>query len=240
MSDKEKFIQFIKNAVTKSRSMTCGYVKGKKLIALSLFISGLTGSVYARDFQYWNTWAASHDLSDKAQVSMLTEVYLRDNATKSYVFDEYVTYFHKLPYGFGLAGQLYFESVKATDNTWIATRSAVAGASYSLKVPYVCSVKIEDRFFYRLNSPAQFDYHRPRIYLNRGIGPVKLTLSDEMRLDLSGARADVFYRNRVYAMASGNILKNLTLGLGYLRQSDMIGENWESFNGMQTLVAATF
>jgi len=33
-------------------------------------------------------------------------------------------------------------------------------------------------------------------------------------------------------MASGNVMKNLTLGLGYLRQSDIISGGWQSFNGL--------
>ena len=75
----------------------------------------------------------------------------------------------------------------------------MAGLSYAIEISHAFSVRIEDRFFYRLNSSAEWDYHRPRLYLTRGIGPVTLLLSDEMRIDLTGGRAVKFYRNRIYA-----------------------------------------
>jgi hypothetical protein len=145
-----------------------------------------------------------------------------------------------LGHGFALSGQLYFESVKSPDNKWLTTRSAVAGLSYAFEIPKAFAVKIEDRFFYRLNSPAEWDYHRPRLYLTRGIGPVTFLLSDEMRIDLTGRRADKFYRNRIYANLSVKFFQSLLLGFGYLRQSDKIGGRWESFNGVQSLVTVNF
>jgi len=214
---------------------------GKALMAVAL--AGLfwcPGGVSAGNWQYWSTWSAAHDVSDAIQVSALTEVYFRDGLSDGYVYDEYVTVSRRLGHGFGLIGQLYFESVQSTGNGWIGTRSAVAGVSYGAELPGVCSAKIEDRFFLRLNSPAEWDYHRPRVYLTRDIGPVRLTLSDELRIDLTSDRAASFYRNRVYAMASAQASGSMRLGLGYLRQSDRAGSSWKSFDGVQTLVTVTF
>lgn len=194
----------------------------------------------ANDWQYWSTWSATHPVSKKEQVSALTEIYFRGILSKDYVYDEYVTYGRKLGHGFSLLGQLYFESVKSADGKWNGTRSLVAGLSYAFEIPKAFAVKIEDRFFYRLSSPAEWDYHRPRLYLTRGIGPIILTLSDEMRIDLSGERADKFFRNRIYANLSTKISPSVMVGLGYLRQSDKIGGSWASFDGVQSLVTVNF
>jgi len=205
-----------------------------------LFLLGCASPVFAETWQYWSTWSATHDISGAAQVSALTEVYFRDGLSDDYVHDEYVTYSRKIGLGFSLAGQLYFESVQSAGNAWIGTRSAVAGVSHEADLPGICKARIEDRFFFRLNSPAEFDYHRPRVYLTRDIGPVRLTASDEMRVDLASTRIAPFYRNRVYAMASAVFFEATRLGLGYLRQSDRAGSSWKSFDGIQTLVAVTF
>jgi hypothetical protein len=211
-----------------------------KLSMFIMFLLGGAASVSANDWQYWSTWSATHNISKKEQVSALTEIYFHGILSGDNVYDEYVTYARKLGHGFGLSGQLYFESVKSPDNKWNATRSAVAGLSYAFEITKAFAVKIEDRFFYRLNSPAEWDYHRPRLYLTRGIGPVTLTLSDEMRIDLTGVRADKFFRNRIYANLSTKISPAVMLGLGYLRQSDKIGGSWASFVGVQSLVTVNF
>jgi len=213
--------------------------RAKSGVVMMLLLGGASSAI-AEKWQYWSTWSATHDISEVAQVSALTEVYFRDGLSDDYVHDEYATYSRKIGLGFSLAGQLYFESVQSTGNTWIGTRSAVAGVSYEADLPGICKARIEDRFFFRLNSPAEFDYHRPRVYLTRDIGPVRLTASDEMRVDLTSGRIAPFYRNRVYAMASAVVFKATRLGLGYLRQSDRAGSSWKSFDGIQTLVAAAF
>ncbi len=193
------------------------------------------------DWQYWSTWSAMHPLSERSAVSAMAEVYFRDNLSEDYVYDEYLTYSFQAWRGFGLVAQLYFESVKDTEGAWTATRSAVAGPTYAVELPYVGRLKLEDRFFYRLNSPAEWDYHRPRIYLSRDFGPLTLMLSDELRLDLSCQRAYDFYRNRIYATVLWKAMDHLSLGLGYLRQSDRADNgDWSSFNGVQTVVNVTF
>jgi hypothetical protein len=210
-----------------------------KMSIVFILLLYCTASVFAEDWQYWSTWSAIHDISSKAQVSALTEAYFR-GISDDYVYDEYITYSHKLEHGFGLFGQLYFESVKSSSNAWLGTRSAVAGLFYEKELYHIGRIKLEDRIFYRLNSPAEFDYHRPRLYFFRDIGQIKLTLSDEMRIDLTGERTDKFYRNRIYAMVSKKVSPSLLLGIGYLRQSDKNGGSWESFNGVQSLVSVIF
>ena len=227
----------------KRKTMFCKFfqslLRAKSSLVLAFLLGG-AASVSANDWQYWSTWSATHNISEKEQVSALTEIYFHGILSGDYIYDEYVTYARKLGHGFGLSGQLYFESVKSPDNKWNGTRSAVAGLSYAFEIPKAFAVKIEDRFFYRLNSPAEWDYHRPRLYLTRGIGPVTLLLSDEMRIDLTGGRADKFFRNRIFANLSAKLSPSLQLGIGYLRQSDKIGGVWESFNGVQSLVTVNF
>ena len=208
--------------------------------AIAALLFGYAGSAAAADWQYWSTWSAAHDISDKEQVAALTEAYFSDGVSRDYVYDEYVSYSRKLGSGFNLLGQAYFESVRQAANTWAGTRSAVAGLGYTKDIPGAFTVKAEGRFFYRLSSPSKWDYYRPRLYLIRDIGPVKLTLSDELRVDLTGRRTSGFYRNRLYAMVSVKASKSLTVGLGYLCQSDKVKDDWKSFNGVQSLVAVNF
>lgn len=171
----------------------------------------------------------------------MAEVYFRNDMSEDYVYDEYVTYSFQAWRGFGLVGQAYFESVRNAGGDWTGTRSAVAGPTYAVAIPHVGNLKLEDRFFYRLNSPSEWDYHRPRIYLSRDFGPLTLMLSDELRMDLSCQRAYDFYRNRIYATVLWKATGYLTLGLGYLRQSDRADDgDWSSFNGVQSVVNVVF
>jgi len=195
----------------------------------------------AEDWQYWSTWSATRGLSEKSAVSALAEVYFRDDMSDDYVYDEYITYARQIAYGFGMVCQAYFESVETAEDEWTGTRSVVAGPTYAVDIPVVGKLKLEDRFFYRINSPAEWDYHRPRVYLSHDVGSVTLMLSDEMRLDLSGDRPHDFFRNRIYATVLWKRTETLTLGLGYLRQSDRAeDDDWSSFNGVQTVVGITF
>lgn len=211
----------------------------KKFSTIMLLLLCCIGDAIAGNGQYWSTWIAKHNISDKTQVGVFAEVYFRGKTFDDYVYDEYITYSRKLGYGFHVLGQMYFESVKSALG-WNGTRSAVGGLSYMTGIFRVCDVKIEDRFFYKLNSPSEWDYHRPRLYVMRNLGPLNCTVSDEMRMDLTGARADVFYRNRIYAMVSTRVSSMLTVGLGYLRQSDKVSGAWESFDGVQSLVSIDF
>ena len=213
-------------------------IVGVSVITLVCLLSNASAR---EDWQYWSTWTAAHKLSEKASVSAMAEIYFRDDMKDDYVYDEYITYTRKIGYGFGLIAQGYFESVQSAAGEWNGTRSAVAGATYSFNVPCIADIKLEDRFFYKVNSPAQWDYHRPRLYISRAFGPVTLMLSDEMRVDLSGSRDHNFYRNRIYATVILQATDCLALGLGYLRQSDRDANgDWSSVNGMQTVLSFVF
>lgn len=212
----------------------------KKILMSLLIIAGFKSNIFAEDWQYWSAWSLSHEISDKAEFSFLTEAYFKKIISDDYVYYENVSYTHKIGYGLSLTGQLYFEGVELKDGNWQATRSLVGGVIYSKKLFQSLLVKIQDRFFYRLNSPSDFDYHRPRIYFISDIGDFTISLSDEMRMDLSGKRKYNFYRNRLYFMISRKLSSYTKLGLGYLRQSDKISGNWKSFNGIQTMLSVKF
>lgn len=215
--------------------------KSAGALVAAILLLATCEAVAREDWQYWSTWSATHSLSNKSAISVLAEVYFRDDMSDDYVYDEYVTYSRDLGHGLGMVCQAYFESVETAKGEWTGTRSLVAGPNYTLDIPVVGKLKLEDRFFYRINSPAQWDYHRPRVYLSHAIGPVTLMLSDEMRVDLSGDRTKDFYRNRVYATLLWKMTETFTLGVGCLRQSDRITDgNWKSFNGMQTVVGVSF
>jgi len=171
-------------------------------------------------------------------ISALAEVYFRDDMRDDYVYDEYVTLSRQLGYGFGVLCSAYFESSETVGGDWRETRSAVAGLTYSTRIPYLGKLSLQDRFYYRVNSASGWDYHRPRVSLSHEFGDFTAMLSDEMRVDFTGDRAYQFFRNRVFATLFWKVTKALTLGLGYVRQEDRGGDGeWQGFNGVQTVVS---
>ncbi len=209
------------------------------VLAACLFLPTAASSA-GEDWQYWSTWSAAHKLSEKSTVSALTEAYFRDDMSDDYVYDGYLTYSRGIGHGFGVLTEAYFEWAESGAREWTGTRSVVAGLTYSTDIPGVCQLKLQDRFFYRLNLDPQWDYHRPRITLTRDLGPVGLSISDEMRVDLSGDREHDFFRNRLFITVTRKLTDMLTLGVGYVRQSDKTDGDWASFNVLQTVVSLTF
>jgi hypothetical protein len=213
-------------------------IKFKLFVITLLMFLGINMS-FAADWQYWSTLSAVHNISEREQVSMLTELYFADGLSQNYVYDEYISYSRKIGSWFNLLGQTYFESVRQPNSKWTGTRSIVAGLSYTKDIHFFI-IKAETRFFYKLTSPSQWDYYRPRIYIIKNIGRVSLSISDEMRVDLTDKRISNFYRNRFYATVSIKVSQVVTLGAGYLSQSDKIEDGWKSFNGVQTLINIYF
>jgi hypothetical protein len=208
-------------------------------LSVLVLLIGLCAITVASEWQYWSVWNAKHNISDKVQVSALTEIYFKNNF-EDYTYNEYISYVRKLGYGLSVLGQLYFESTKNSANVWLATRSFVPGVSYETELFKICRVQIMDRVFYKLNSPSQWDYHRPRIYFIREIGKVKLTLSDEMRIDLTGNREESFYKNRIFISAGTKVSRDLSIDISYILQSDKIKKSWESVNIVQSQVTVSF
>lgn len=192
----------------------------------------------AEDWQYWSTWAASHKLSDTSSFSVLAEMYARDDMSDDYVYDEYVTYERAAGRGFGWLAEAYFESVE-TPGGWNATRSAVLGGFWSADMGAGWKVRIQDRLFYSLTDSG-WDYHRPRLTFSGRIGKVGLSVSDELRVDLSGDRAHDFFRNRLFITGMFPVSDSVKAGIGYVRQWDRTGDGWDAFNGLQTVVKWEF
>jgi len=210
------------------------------LCAAAFSLLSLAGTARAaEDWQYWSTWAATHKLSDSSRLSVLAEMYAQDDMSDDYVYDEYVTYSRWSPNGLGWLLQAYFEAVESA-GAWTGVRSAVAGISWERELGCGWKMNVADRFFYRVNSPAGWDYHRPKLAFECRTGGTIFELADEMRVDLSGDRADEFYRNRLFVTLHRKVTERLTLGIGYVRQSDRSGGPWSDFNVLQTVVKYEF
>jgi len=209
------------------------YAAGMSVLASMLLARSATAN---EDWQYWSSWSASHALSEKAGISFLAEMYARNDMSDDYVYDEYVGYSHVLWHGFSALAQGYFESVEGATGTWDGTRSLVIAPVYKTAIPRLGIVQAQARFFWKATDGGEWDYCRPRADVTRSAGSWSLYLSDEMRVDLSGRRSEDFYRNRVFATVSRQLAKSLSLGVGYVRQSDKVRGDWESFNVLQTLV----
>jgi len=194
----------------------------------------------SEDWRYWSTWAAEHSVSPRVTVSALAEMYARDDMTHDYVYDEYVSCAYKLGHGFSALSQVYFETVQSGTGAWDGTRSLVIGPVFKGALGGGFDVKAKIRFFYEITSPARGDYHRPRFTVMRDMGPVTLSLSDEMRVDLTGDRSADFYRNRLFCMVSRTFTHSVSGGFGHVRQSDRVDGSWKSVHVPQTMVTWIF
>lgn len=214
-------------------------------IPVRSWIAGMVFLVFAQsfageDWQYWSVWQASYKLSASTTAKFLGEVYFKDDMSDDYLHDEYLGVEHALGCGFGAMFYMQHVAVENAAGIWNSSWNAVPGVNYSFDIPAVCKVKLQDRFYYTVDPVWEWDHHRPRIYLSRDLGPVKLTLSDEVRLDLSGERERDFYRNRMQAEISKKVTDFMTIGVAYVRQSDRKNGEWESFNVLQTVVGFSF
>ena len=209
-----------------------------KTVRLAALIVILTaGPASAReDWQYWSSWAASHQLSDKDTLSFHGEMYAQDDMSDDYIYLMYASYTRNVGQGFSILGQGYFESVEHDTGDWTNTRSVVIGPVYRTSLGNDWSLKGQVRFFYQLAPTAQWDYYRPRLALTKKLGSVSVSIEDELRIDLAGSRETDFFRNRVFVTCLKQLTDSVSIGLGYIRQSDRIDGEWESFNALHTLV----
>lgn len=209
-----------------------------------LLVTGLllpAGKLSAgEDWQYWSTWKASYRLSEDTAVKFLADSYFKDDMSDDYLHDQYLGFEHALGNGFSALLSIQQVSVQHATGDWNSAWKAVPGVSYSTEISNLCALHLQDRFYYQFDPDAQWDHHRPRISVSRNVGPVKLTLSDELRMDLTGDRERDFYRNRIKAQVSKKVTDSMTLGVAYVRQSDRQNGEWESFNVLQTVVGVSF
>ncbi|MCF7975371.1 MAG: DUF2490 domain-containing protein [Phycisphaerae bacterium] len=212
----------------------------KRLCFVLLGLLLLSTAQGREDLQYLSSWSADHQINDKSFFSLYGECYSKNDMSDDYVYDGFITYGRIIEKGFGMLVQGYFESVEAGNGLWRNTRSVVLGPTYKASPGEGWTVKGQIRFFYQLDPSARFDYYRPRLTVIKDYGPFKLSLSDEMRVDLTNTRETDFFRNRVFLTALKDINRHFTLGLGYVRQSDKISGDWHSFNAIQTLVTWHF
>ncbi len=199
------------------------------------------GPAWAReDWQYWSTWAANHRLSEKGTLSFLGEMYAKGDMSDDYIYLMYAGYTRDIGHGFSILGQGYFESVEHDTGDWTNTQSVVVAPVYQTSLGNDWSIKGQVRFFYQLATTAQWDYYRPRVSLTKNLGSVSVSVEDELRIDLTGNRETDFFRNRVFVTCLKRLTDSVSVGLGYIRQSDRIGGAWESFNVLHTVVKWEF
>lgn len=141
------------------------------IASLVLAAAAVWPALAGEDWLYMSQWTAVHSLSESATLSLLAEAYFRDDASDDYCYDGYLTYTRKLGRGFGVFGQLYAATVESDEGAWDTLGEAVAGATHTAEIPHVGRLKLQERIFCRVDSPAGWDQHRPRIYLSREFGP---------------------------------------------------------------------
>ncbi len=213
-------------------------LRATTLFVFVLFVFSIFS--YSDDFQYWSSFKAEHNISDKSQLFIVFEIYLKNNSSDVYFFDEYLGYVYKINKKYGFSIQTYFESFKKSTGDWEGVRSVIFSPYYIFSLLSGIKVKIEDRVYYKISSPSEFDYHRPRIFIIKDFNRFNITLSDEMRVDLSGKRPYDFYRNRIYISGTYAFSDSIKLGLGYIRQTDKTTSGWKGINIVNSLVNIRF
>ncbi|MGC8728795.1 MAG: hypothetical protein ACP5SD_05950 [Elusimicrobiales bacterium] len=210
-----------------------------KNILICFFIFFAQNS-FSADWQYWSENLASHKISDKENLGLGYYNYFSKTVSDSYFQFITVNYSNKFYKNFGGYLEFYSESSLKSDKTWKGSTYIVPGFFYDIVVSDNLSFKIMDRFYYFLTSPSKFDYHRPRISVSLKNGKNVFSISDELRMDLTGSRPYNFYRNRLFISGSRKISSNLTLGLSYIIQEDKSSKAWESTNIIQSSIKLDF
>lgn len=212
--------------------------KKKLLILLGFSLLLSTPCMAAYDRQYWGHFKASHKLSVDETVATVFGAYFRDDMSDDYVYFNYLSYSKKLGNGFGLLAQNYSEWAESSTTGWNDTHNLVGGLTYTFGDEV--KVKLQERVYYLYSENPGFNYHRPRINLSKKLGSVTLSVSDEMRVDLSGDRRYNFFRNRIFVTLSRKLNKTTSLGVPLIRQEDRTARGWRSVDGLLTTLSMSF
>lgn len=206
-----------------------------RILALLLVLAGTARA--REDWRGLVQWSTTVGLSDKLAFSTLGETYFRDDFRDDYTYDAYFTLTRQMGGGVALFGQYLVAALEPEDGSWETAEWADGGVSWTADLPHVGRLRLQERVYARLDSPAGWDHHRPRVYLSRPLGDWTLTVSDELRLDLSGDRARDFFRNRLFATATWKATEHLSLGVGIFRNWDHEDDgHWSAWNGVQTVI----
>lgn len=189
------------------------------------------------DWQYWSTITVNHALSEREDLSLLYEIYAKENMSDDYVYLAIPTYKRNVGHGFSIIGGGYFESIQKTKTQWNNVRSILLGPVYQY-IPWdKWSIVSQIKLYYQLAPNAEWDYYRPRVSIQHAFESWTLSAEDEMRVDLTGERNADFYRNRVFVTGKKKFNSSLTLGIGYICQSDRVSDNWSSIHALHTVIS---
>jgi len=210
----------------------------KKIILAITFVF-LSILIFGGQWEYWAENIVAHKISETETFQANYYFYFKEIINNNYFQNLSISYTNKIYNGLGLYGEIYTEVLNA-NSKWNGTNSLVTGIFYEFPLFDFITVRIFDRFFYNIINPAKWDYHRPRIFFNFKINNYLFSLSDELRLDLTGKRQDVFYKNRLFFSCSKKIWDGIFLGFAYILQSDKLINEWGNTNILQTSLKVEF
>lgn len=203
-------------------------------VIICLAIAGMAQTVRAReDWMWWFDHKISWKMDEKTTWTLAPDTRFRDDMSEYFYKAIALSHVYSWGYGFSSLAAMQYEESKSSSG-WNDTEFIIAGPVHSFDIDNICKVKSQAAFYYRTNDDAEFDHVRPRLFLSRKLGPVEYTISDEIRLDLTGDREHDFYRNRLYLSGTVPVCKRVKFCLGYLRQSDQKGGDWTHSNGVIT------
>ena len=191
------------------------------------------------DWQYWSTFSVNHAITERNGLSLVYEIYLKDNMSDDYVYLAIPTYKRVIGQGFSLLGGGYFESVQKDQNNWNDVRSVFLGPVYQLNPFPKWTVESQIKFYYQFAPDRKWDYYRPRFSVSHKLGSFTMSAEDEMRVDLTNEREAKFFRNRVFVTGVKSINNSFSVGLGYIRQSDKVDNRWRSINALHSVLTYT-
>jgi len=185
------------------------------LILIVLFVYVQDDALANDDWQYWSTITVNHALSEREELSLLYEIYAKENMSDDYVYLAIPTYKRKIGHGLSIISGGYFESVQKTKTQWNNVRSVLFGPVYQYTPLDKWSIVSQIKMYYQLAPNAEWDYYRPRVSIQHTFDTWSLSADDEMRVDLTGERDADFYRNRVFVTVKKKFGSSLTLGIVY-------------------------
>jgi len=210
-------------------------MRPSRLLALLLVLAGPVGA--REDLRAVVQWSTTANVSERLALSTLGEAYVRDDLRDDYSYAAYLTLTRQMGGGVALFGQYFLAAIEPEAGPWATGDWAVGGCNWTTEIPRFGRLRLQERVYYRVDTPAGWDHHRPRVFLTRPFGRWSVTVSDELRLDLSGDRARDFFRNRLFATATWKATEHLSLGLGGFRNWDHGDDgHWRAWNGVQTVV----
>ena len=222
-----------------------------RILCVTLTMFALAGSCLAatEDWQYWSDHKVAWKMTDDTAWVLTPGARYENDMSENFYNWITLNNIHKWGKGFSSIVALQADELKKnggrTDNQY-----GILGAIYSCKAcdlsslwSETCKFRLQGRVFYRLDGTGgdtEFDMFRPRVFVSEKFGSITMTLSDELRFDMTHSdKRESMYKNRTFLTGSKKINKNCSVILGLVRESNHKNNAWTHANGLITKLVIT-